>query len=575
VLDIEYLLVKTYKSFNTNEYVGFNNIKPINLIIGRNNTGKSSLLDIINYCTDVNELYDNKNEFQEIIIGKKLSEKLIEQVFRRDTSGGDIGGNHYVFGMKYIDKLFGVKLTYKRDIYNEGSSQKYDFQSSQINNSDFDPGHGSRWDTIAKIIGNPLSNYKFLRISAERDVIPEVDSSSLELKSNGVGATNIIHKFINLSSLNSKLVEKNLLESLNKIVNPDAFFTDIVVQQIENEDTIYWEIFLEEEHKGRIPLSKSGSGLKTIILVLINLLLLPTILNKPVEQLIYAFEELENNLHPALQRKLFTFIQDWILEHNSTVFITTHSNVAINIFSTNPQAQIMHVFSENKTSKIRSVNSYIDEINILDDLDTKASDILQANGIIWVEGPSDRIYVNRWIELFSDKLLKEGIHYQVLFYGGRLLSHIGLDSIEPTSVEEKMFINLLLTNRNAAILIDSDKRRKSHGINDTKKRIQNAFNEFNAFCWITKGKEIENYIPKSSIERYLKKNSSTEFGQYQTIDEFLDNINKGLGKDFLRNKVKFALSIKSYLSKEELEDTYDLKISIAKLIQTIKKWNFL
>ncbi|MDA3809092.1 MAG: hypothetical protein PF518_02060 [Spirochaetaceae bacterium] len=43
--------VKGYKGFQE-DFGGFDSIKPINIIIGRNNTGKSSLLDII------------KNEYQ-------------------------------------------------------------------------------------------------------------------------------------------------------------------------------------------------------------------------------------------------------------------------------------------------------------------------------------------------------------------------------------------------------------------------------------------------------------------------------------------------------------------------------
>lgn len=45
---------------------------------------------------------------------------------------------------------------------------------------------------------------------------------------------------------------------------------------------------------------------------------------------------------------------------------------------------------------------------------------------------------------------------------GRLLSHY-------TMKEADDMINVLMTNRNAAILIDSDKRTKNSRINDTKK----------------------------------------------------------------------------------------------------------
>ncbi|MFM9597423.1 hypothetical protein ACKI1O_49810, partial [Streptomyces scabiei] len=87
--------------------------------------------------------------------------------------------------------------------------------------------------------------------------------------------------------------------------------------------------------------------------------------------------------------------------------------------------------------------------------------------------PSDRIYLNRWIELWSEGSLREGTHYQIIFYGGRLLSHLSAQSPEDVA----SCISILNTNRNAIILIDSDKRSKSTPINETKKRIQNEFAE--------------------------------------------------------------------------------------------------
>jgi ATPase involved in DNA repair len=41
--------VKNYKCFGENPQ-GFDTIKPINVLIGRNNSGKSSLLDLIDYA---------------------------------------------------------------------------------------------------------------------------------------------------------------------------------------------------------------------------------------------------------------------------------------------------------------------------------------------------------------------------------------------------------------------------------------------------------------------------------------------------------------------------------------------
>lgn len=134
--------------------------------------------------------------------------------------------------------------------------------------------------------------------------------------------------------------------------------------------------------------------------------------------------------------------------------------------------------------------------NILDDLGLKASDLLQSNGIIWVEGPSDRIYLNKWIQLWSNNALKEGKDYQCVFYGGRLLSNIILDK----KYEDEL-VNLINVNRNSIVIIDSDKKTSHSPINSTKKRIKEDCDKNNTMYWITKGREIENYIPDALIKK--------------------------------------------------------------------------
>ena len=93
-----------------------------------------------------------------------------------------------------------------------------------------------------------------------------------------------------------------------------------------------WEVFLQEKGLQRVPLSKTGSGLKTIVLVLLNLLVIPHTKDYQNVKLVYGFEELENNLHPALQRRLFDFLYQYAVKNEVTLYITTHSHIAINVF---------------------------------------------------------------------------------------------------------------------------------------------------------------------------------------------------------------------------------------------------
>lgn len=409
---------------------------------------------------------------------------------------------------------------------------------------------------------NDFFKYKFRRLNAERNIVAEVEIDGENVDTDGSGATNLIRKFLNYSEYDETLIENDLVTALNKIVSPDSEFSGIKIQRIKSEGHILWEIFLQEGKK-RYALSKMGSGLKTIILVLINLLVIPHTKDYKDQEIIYAFEELENNLHPALQRRLFDYLYEYSIKNDVRIFLTTHSHVAINGYYDKNHAQIYHVTKKNGISSLHKIDDYFAKSSLLNDLDVKASDLLQSNGIIWVEGPSDRVYIKKWLEIFSDGSLQEGRDYQILYYGGRLLAHYSADD------EQKELLNVLITNRNAAIVIDSDKRSSHARINDTKKRVRDEFKKYQAFCWITLGKEIENYIPYVAIEQAYAGKLGKQCQQYELFPDYIKSVRHNFGNE----KVIFAQKVCQYISAENSSDILDLKKQMEKLIETIKKWN--
>lgn len=546
--------VKNYKCFNE-EPQGFDKILPINIIIGRNNSGKSSLIDLVNFMVTSNDLQKNalQDRTPEIIVKTRIDENSISNVFRADYSGGPIRINHFEYGRKWIDR----PITY--------AIQK---KSKRLISADPDfPEEVREYATkLVNNLPNKFSGLTFKQIKAERKISPETDRSII-VNSDGTGATNIIQNYINKANLPSELVENTLLEHLNKIFHPDSYFNDIVVQQLEDGN---WEIFIEEDKKGRIALSQSGSGLQTILLVLINILLVPCYEKKKLKDYVFAFEELENNLHPSLQRRLLSYLREIAISEGALFFITTHSNVVIDLFSKDKNAQILHITHNSAESRVKTVTTYVEQRGILDDLDIRASDLLQANCIVWVEGPSDRLYFNHWVKLWSNASLIEGNHYQCVFYGGRLLSHLSADS---SSEGFRRYIQILLVNKNAILIMDSDKRYKSDKINDTKLRIKEEMEKCSAYPWITKGKEIENYIPSNALEIYLNMENVRNVKQYENFPEYLENLQKGQGKKFLNNKILFAETIREFLTKESLTSTLDLDSEMKHVIKLIHEWN--
>jgi len=213
-------------------------------------------------------------------------------------------------------------------------------------------------------------------------------------------------------------------------------------------------------------------------------------------------EEPELHLHPLLQKKLISYLK---YETNNQYFITTHSAH----FLDTPDVSIFHVNYENGCSIVNKVETDDHKTTVLSDLGYKPSDLLQTNCVIWVEGPSDRIYLNYWIQCFSPEL-KEKIHYTIMFYGGGLLNHLSVSDLEDENdsglKDVKDFISLREINRNTVIMCDSDKSNKNDSLKPAIERIKSEFEkgEFQGFHWITNGREVENYLNPDIVEETIK-----------------------------------------------------------------------
>ncbi|MFV8829522.1 ATP-dependent nuclease [Alkalihalobacterium sp. APHAB7] len=289
-------------------------------------------------------------------------------------------------------------------------------------------------------------------------------------------------------------------------------------------------------------------------------------------------EEPEGNLHPDALIQLLKIIEDRFSNHR--FFISTHSSSLID--QVNDNWSIHQVYrSGNSPSIMVPCQNIIQKYALLDDLGIRASQILQTNLVIWVEGPSDRIYIKKWIEDLTPNSLHfiEGKHYSFLMYGGANLTSYDILG------DEK--IDMLSTSRYAVVVCDSDKAQedaslKSRVVNivesieriNLERKELGIFSESSLLAWVTKGREIENYVPhalfkqvifsEKFIRKYVyvdidgkreKKNiiqvdsPEREFNQYDSFDEYFSSLYRFESGEQL--EAKYLNRIASDLSKNK------------------------
>ncbi|MDN3017175.1 AAA family ATPase [Paenibacillus sp. BSR1-1] len=452
--------IKGWKSFNRNEGFVLEDLKPINILIGPNNIGKS------NFMKYLHDLMLRFSVTSENLSSDTYIEWLDNVQTQKISRTNRWGFNGYVYS----------KLKFRSSVLGD---DKEDLLISLVHG--YSKNVISLTNTSGKKRANSYSAFKVCnQIFNSFDLVHSIRDADVSRESKkpvGYDGSSFIRQLEELHS-NNHLIK--LSELLSYILNER-----IIVEIFNNRVNIKQNRFMDEVDSLELT-EHIGTGVSEVLMIL-TLLEFRRMNNKP---LIFLLEEPELHIHPTMLIRLMDLINKRYTKFQ--FFITTHSNVLIDQLDTNCGLYRLSKNDDGSSKVEKCTNSLMIQRNLLDDLGVTPAQLLLSNLVIWIEGPSDRIYIKKWIEdnIPGGYKIKEGKHYRFQMYGGSNLTHYGIDEEDLVDIFTSSSYSIIVCDKD----LPDDKLKKA--VNNLKDKIDSDIEiKKRVFLWITEGKEIENYVP--------------------------------------------------------------------------------
>jgi hypothetical protein len=120
-------------------------------------------------------------------------------------------------------------------------------------------------------------------------------------------------------------------------------------------------------------------------------------------------------------------------------------------------------------------------------------------------------------------------------------------------------------NKNAAVLVDSDKRNARDILKPTATRIMQELARVNGYAWATAGRTVENYLPAPVQEHLIGRH----LHRYADVVTAIAKKRRTGTTD----KVRLARETIPQLTRADLARTLDLGERLEELCVRIQQWN--
>ncbi len=470
--------IKGYRGFN--EKTTINLKKGLNVIVGENGSGKSTIIDAIRLLLSEDEY--SRNGIKEEDFYSSNDKTLHAEKISIKGKFSELSEEQKIQYLTWLDKdydaILNIDIHEKRDGRNNfkkvvwgGESSSSIFEWEPLTNIQCVYLPALR-DAQKKLMANRGSRLARLLINLSQDEIKEKRKS---------GELMEIEKDVN--EFNNKLASERDIKKASELIN-DSFknavgevfaqktkiqFNDISYERIvESLRLVFFPGISEKDDIAYRNLFENSLGYNNLIYLATILAEFEGLKENYSSPRILLIEELEAHLHPQVQIKILKYLKEQAEYNDIQVIITTHSTT---IASATPIDDIISInmlkSGEIKITSLYKCNLEEKSKRFIDRwLDTTKSTLLFSKGAILVEGLAEAMLIPKLAEIYLKELKESNEEYKKT---PNSLEEAGVSVINMNGIFFQYFMQLY--NGYNPIVPDRDK-------SETKKDYEKRVTEF-------------------------------------------------------------------------------------------------